>query len=94
MFWKNLWWHIFTVKITLIELRDLEINRNPPAYEDIINPAAEYGSRRKLLNVQYENSTALFTNEFQLKYFPHLDKIIECDLKEDGYEWLILNAQR
>ena len=93
MFWKNLWWYIFTVKITLIELRDLKINRKPPANEDIIDPAAEYGLRIKL-NDGSENSTALFTNEFQLKYFPHLDEIIERNLKEDGYEWLILNSQR
>ncbi len=93
MFWKNIWWYIFTVKLTIIELRELKINRFPPVYEEIPNAAAEYGLARKLNNGE-ENSTALFTSEFELNYQPYIDELLDSDFDEDGYEWLVLNAQR
>lgn len=92
MFWKNIWWYIFTVKLTIIELRELEINRTPPVYEEIPY-AAEYGLARKLNNGE-ENSTALFTSEFELNYRPYIDELLDSDFDKDGYEWLVLNAQR
>ena len=93
MFWKNIWWYIFTVKLTIIELRELKINRTPPVYEEIPNAAAEYGLARKMNNGE-ENSTALFTSEFELNYQPYIDELLDSDFDKDGYEWLVLNAQR
>ena len=68
MFWSNLWWHVFPVKITVVEIKRWTEIEHPSNYEVAI------GVGVKKRAIHYETGT-----ESEFKYMPHMDDLFRME---------------
>ena len=85
MFWSNLWWHVFPVKITVVEFKRWTEIEHPSNYEiamgKMMRSSESNVFRRvsKRLGVTNRNHYHETGTVSEFKYMPYMDDLFRMD---------------